>query len=89
MDCVIDASGTYGCPNFAGPGKLPAINERTLRMTASSLISYRVPNERDEYLAGKRILLIGKGHSAATSAVSLECKEITFATYRFNTDMKL
>ncbi|CAF1153459.1 unnamed protein product [Adineta steineri] len=71
MDCVIDASGTYGCPNFAGPGKLPAISERTLRMTASPVISYRIPNERDEYLAGKRILLIGKGHSAATSAVFL------------------
>jgi cation diffusion facilitator CzcD-associated flavoprotein CzcO len=71
MDCVIDASGTYGCPNFAGPGKLPAINERTLRMAASPIVSYRVPSERDEYLAGKRILLIGKGHSAATSAVFL------------------
>ncbi|CAF1422818.1 unnamed protein product [Adineta ricciae] len=71
LDCVIDASGTYGCPNFAGPGRLPAINERALRMAASPLISYRVPSERDGHLAGKRILLIGKGYSAATSAVFL------------------
>jgi cation diffusion facilitator CzcD-associated flavoprotein CzcO len=71
VDYVIDASGTYGCPNFAGPGKLPAINERSLRLAALPLISYRVPSERDEYLPGKRIVLIGKGDSAATSVVFL------------------
>ena len=71
FDCVIDASGTYNCPNDVGPGHLPAINERLLRANAPSLITYRIPNVDLQTLAGKRILLIGKGHSAATSAVLL------------------
>jgi len=71
VDCVIDASGTYSCPNFAGPGNLPAINERTLQTIIPSPITYRIPDLNYEQLAGKRIVLIGKGHSAATSAIFL------------------
>jgi cation diffusion facilitator CzcD-associated flavoprotein CzcO len=71
FDCVIDASGTYNCPNFAGPSNLPAINERVLRTKLPSPITYQIPNLKNEQLAGKRIVLIGKGHSAATSAVLL------------------
>jgi len=71
VDCVIDASGTYNCPNYAGPGSLPAINERVLRTIVPSPITYRIPDLKYEQLAGKRIVLIGKGHSAATSAVLL------------------
>lgn len=69
VNCVIDASGSYGCPNFAGLGYLPAINERALRAMAPSPISYLIPSELDKHLIGKRILLVGKGLSAATSAV--------------------
>lgn len=71
VDCVIDASGTYDCPNYVGPGNLPAINERLLRTIISSPITYRIPNFNYQQLADKRIVLIGKGHSAATSAVFL------------------
>ncbi len=71
VDCVIDASGTYSYPNYVGPGNLPAINERVLRTIIPSPITYRIPDLKDEDLAGKRIVLIGKGHSAATSAVVL------------------
>ena len=71
VDCVIDASGTYNCPNFVGPCYLPAINERALRTMISSPITYQIPNWKYEKLANKRIVLIGKGHSAATSAVFL------------------
>jgi cation diffusion facilitator CzcD-associated flavoprotein CzcO len=71
VDCVIDASGTYNCPNYVGPANLPAINERALRTILPSPISYRIPNFDYEQFAGKRIVLIGKGHSAATSAVFL------------------
>jgi cation diffusion facilitator CzcD-associated flavoprotein CzcO len=71
FDCVIDASGTYSCPNYVGPGNLPAINERALQTIIPSPITYRIPNFDYEQLAGKRIVLIGKGHSAATSAVFL------------------
>jgi cation diffusion facilitator CzcD-associated flavoprotein CzcO len=79
VDCVIDASGTYSCPNFGGPNNLPAINERALRTMIPSPITYCIPNVKHEHMAGKRIVLIGKGHSAATSAVILgECMMITF-----------
>ena len=71
VDCVIDASGKCNNPNFIGPSNLPAINERTLRKLTSSPITHLIPNPEYEQLAGKRIVLIGKGHSAATSAVSL------------------
>ena len=71
VDCVIDASGTYSSPNFVGPGHLPAVNERNVRSTMSSLITHHIPNEEHQALAGKRIVLIGKGHSAATSALAL------------------
>lgn len=71
VDCVIDASGTFSCPNWSGPAHLPAINERTLREKRSPLITYRIPDLTGESLGGKRIVLIGKGHSAATSALLL------------------
>lgn len=71
VNCVIDASGSYNSPNFAGIGYLPAINERTLRAMVPSPITYLIPNEQDKHLIGKRILLVGKGYSAATSAVFL------------------
>ena len=71
VHCVIDASGTYSSPNFVGPGHLPAVNERNIRSTMSSLITPHIPNGEHQALAGKRIVLIGKGHSAATSALTL------------------
>ena len=71
VNCVIDASGCYGCPNFAGLSYLPAINERTLRAMMPSPISYLMPSELDKHLISKRILLVGKGYSAATSVVFL------------------
>ena len=82
VDCLIDASGTYSYPNYIGPGHLPAINERALRSITPSPITYRIPNVDDEQLAGKRIVLVGKGHSAATSALLLgECAIIAFELY--------
>ncbi|CAF2783238.1 unnamed protein product [Rotaria sp. Silwood2] len=71
VDCVIDASGTYNNPNFVGPNNVPAVNERALRIKIPSPITYLIPNLKYEQLAGKRILLIGKGYSAATSALYL------------------
>ncbi|CAF3546279.1 unnamed protein product [Rotaria sp. Silwood1] len=71
VDCVIDASGTYNNPNFVGPNNVPAINERALRIQIPSPMTYLIPNFKYEQLAGKRIVLIGKGYSAATSALYL------------------
>ncbi|QDU25253.1 Ferredoxin--NADP reductase [Anatilimnocola aggregata] len=69
-DAVLDCSGVLSQPNYCGHGGLPAIGERALR----GQIDYRLPDllgdERDRF-SGKRTLLIGHGHSAATAAVQL------------------
>jgi thioredoxin reductase len=60
---VIDASGTYATPNPLGAGGVHAGGEREL----AHRISYRVPDvlgsERWRY-AGRRVLVVGSGHSA-------------------------
>lgn len=67
---VFDCSGTYGRPNWAGPGGTPAIGERSARRA----IEYRIPDafgaQRGRY-AARRTLLLGSGHSAATTACAL------------------
>jgi len=60
---VIDASGTWQRPNPAGSGGIDAIGEREHR----DRIGYGIPDvngtERRRY-AGKRVLVVGSGHSA-------------------------
>jgi thioredoxin reductase len=67
---VIDASGTSAMPNPAGAGGVPAIGERALR----DKIFYGIPDvlgsERARY-AGKRVLVIGSGHSAFNALLDL------------------
>lgn len=69
-DLVMDASGTYGLPNRLGNGGIPAPGERQ----AGHRISYGLDDvlgaDRADY-AGKRTLVVGAGHSAATSAMAL------------------
>jgi thioredoxin reductase len=69
-DYVIDASGSWGNPNPAGANGLPVPGEREL----ASHIAYRIPdvlgNDRSRY-AGKRVLVIGSGHSAMNALSSL------------------
>jgi len=60
---VIDASGTYTIPNPLGSGGLPAFGERA----AKDRIFYGIPDVLGEYrqrYAGKRVLIVGSGHSA-------------------------
>lgn len=67
---VVDASGTFGSPNRAGRGGIPALGERS----CAPRFAYTPPDVigRDRAaFAGNRILLIGDGHSAATTAVAL------------------
>jgi thioredoxin reductase len=70
-DVVIDASGTYGHPNWIGSGGIPAPGERA----NAHRISYRLEDiagaARLRY-AGRRTLLVGGGYSAATTAVAFE-----------------
>lgn len=70
-DCVIDASGTYANPNYTGPGYLPAIGEQLIRSSMPSVITSFIPDLSKEAMGKRRILLLGKGYSAATSAIAL------------------
>lgn len=69
-DVLIDASGVYGSPNATGPGGLPAAGEEIL----GERLERHLPSIRGEARArysGKRLLLVGDGHSAATALVDL------------------
>lgn len=60
---VIDASGTYDRPNVLGVSGIPALGEVGL----GDRIFYGIPDvlgiHRDRY-AGRRVLVVGSGHSA-------------------------
>jgi thioredoxin reductase len=67
---IIDASGTIGQPGYLGASGLPALGERA----AAKQIRYGIPDvlgvDRDRY-AGKRILVVGSGHSALNALLDL------------------
>jgi len=67
---VIDATGTWSQPNPLGAGGLPARGETALR----DRIAYGMPDVlgagRRRY-AGRRVLVVGAGHSAAGSLLAL------------------
>ena len=61
---VIDASGTWGNPNPIGSSGLPALGETEL----SQYIEYGMPDVLGRYrsrYSGRRVLVLGAGHSAA------------------------
>ncbi len=67
---VIDASGTWTTPNPLGSNGRPAPGERAL----AEHIAYGIPNvlgdARNRY-AGKRVLVVGSGHSAFNALLDL------------------
>ncbi len=67
---VIDASGTWNQPNPLGASGLPALGE----LEAEDRISGGLPDvlgaERGLF-SGKRVMVVGAGHSAATSLLAL------------------
>lgn len=67
---VIDASGTWSKPNPMGVDGLPVPGEAE----ASERIAHGIPDvagaERESY-AGKRVLVVGSGHSAINVALAL------------------
>jgi thioredoxin reductase len=68
-DVVVDATGTYATPNRLGRGGIPAVGELSVRG-----IQHRIPDleRRDRSaFAGRRTLVVGAGHSAATAIVGL------------------
>jgi thioredoxin reductase len=67
---VIDASGVYGQPNWAGDGGIPARGELYLAPQLSYHVDDVLGLRRERY-AGKRVMVIGAGASAATSVGDL------------------
>ncbi len=69
---VIDASGTWSSPSPAGGSGLPAMGERDA--AAAGRLHYGMPDvlgaARERY-AGKRVLVVGSGHSAAGTLIDL------------------
>ncbi|MGF7178144.1 NAD(P)-binding domain-containing protein [Azospirillum doebereinerae] len=67
---VLDASGTWSTPNPMGANGLPAIGEAA----NAARIAYGIPDvlgaARARY-AGKRVLVVGSGHSAANALLDL------------------
>ena len=67
---MIDASGTWTRPNPLGAGGVPAQGERA----AADRIAYGIPDvlgaDRARY-AGRRVLVVGSGHSAFNAILDL------------------
>ncbi|SCG49743.1 FAD-dependent oxidoreductase [Micromonospora halophytica] len=67
---VIDASGTWGTPNVLGASGLPARGEQD----AGAFLEHALPDvlgaDRDRF-AGRHTLVVGAGHSAANTLLSL------------------
>ncbi|MCA9738453.1 MAG: FAD-dependent oxidoreductase [Gemmatimonadota bacterium] len=68
-DVVLDCTGTYGQPNPLGDGGIPAPGERA----AEADIVRSIPDVRSDASGwkGRRVLLVGAGHSAQTAARDL------------------
>lgn len=79
---IIDASGTYETPNVLGANGLPAHGETDAEVAA--VIDHALPDvlgaDRERY-AGKHVLVVGAGHSAATTLLALAQLENTSVTW--------
>lgn len=70
FDVVLDCTGTYGQHRWLGDGGIPAIGE----LAAESQIAYGLDDvlgDQRSHYAGKNILVVGSGYSAATSVCNL------------------
>ncbi len=67
---VIDASGTWGTPNVLGASGIPAHGEAGASAYVESALPDVLGRDRDRF-AGRRTLVVGAGHSAANTLLSL------------------
>ena len=67
---VIDASGTWTSPNPGGANGIPALGELESKLRISTGIPDVYNAARSRY-AGKRVVVIGSGHSAMDSILNL------------------
>jgi thioredoxin reductase len=70
-DVVIDASGVYGMANATGSGGLPTPGEDALGARLERHVPEILGSARARY-AGKRVLLVGDGRSAANAIADLD-----------------
>jgi hypothetical protein len=69
-DVVLDCTGTYGKHRWLGDGGIPALGEAA----ASGQIAYGLEDvlgERRQHYAGRNVLVVGAGYSAATAVCQL------------------
>jgi len=67
---IIDASGTWGTPNVLGASGIPAHGEADATAYVECALPDVLGRDRDRF-AGRRTLVIGAGHSAATTLLCL------------------
>ena len=67
---VIDASGTYGSPNPLGADGTPALGEDAVRTRVFYGIPAVLGADRSRY-AGRRVAVVGSGHSALNTLLEL------------------
>lgn len=64
-DAVLDCTGTYVTPNWLGDGHIPAVGELAARPHVAFGLDDILGEKKDHY-AGRSIVLVGDGYSAAT-----------------------
>ena len=69
-DVVLDCTGTYGQHRWLGDGGMPAVNEAAIVKEISYVLE-DILGGRKSFYAGKTVLVVGGGYSAATTVCSL------------------
>jgi thioredoxin reductase len=69
-DIVLDCTGVYGHHRWAGDGGIPAVGEQALEPHIAYGLEDVLGDRKNAY-AGKTVLVIGGGYSAATSVCNL------------------
>lgn len=69
-DIILDCTGTYGSPRCLGDGGIPAIGELAARAQIAFGLDDITGSDKAKY-AGKSVLVVGGGMSAATQVVRL------------------
>src|SRR5205823_3424932 len=69
-DVVLDCTGTYATPSWLGDGNIPAVGELAAGPHLARGLE-DVSGERKNHYAGRSIILIGDGYSAATTICAL------------------
>ena len=85
-DIVIDCTGVFGNNNPLGVGGIPALGEAQHQAKIVFGLPDILGEDRGRF-AGRRVLVVGSGYSAATNVVSLlelDGSEITWATRQDN-----